>query len=58
MLAFRAFLYRIQSANLTSIARSTLGALGHEGTVGETDAWKAAIYTKRNSKKKVKKLAT
>ena len=55
MLAFRAFLYRLKNANLTSVAGGTLSALGHEGAIGETGAWKAAIYTKRNSKKCKKK---
>ena len=44
LFAFGAFLYRLQNANLASIAGGTLGALGHDGAIGETDARKAATY--------------
>ena len=44
MLALSAFLNWIQNANFTSVAGGTLGALGHDGTIGETDARKAATY--------------
>ena len=42
LLALGAFLNWIQNANFTSVAGGTLGALGHDSTIGETDAWQAA----------------